>query len=311
MNNSAVLSLIFALICTAAFGQEAEHPGHRVLTQGNGNLVLLDNVGEVEWQMPWQGIHDIHQLPSGNIMTIDQAHVVVEIDPTTKKVVWSYDSAKNNGNEGKKVEVHAIQPLENGNVMIAESGAGRIIEVDRAGTLQKEISLKLDHPHPHTDTRLARKIANGNYLVCHEGDGVLREYDGKGQVVWEYEVPLFDKPTADGHDANAWGNKLFSALRLENGNTLIATGNGHSVLQVTPAKEIVWHLKQNELKGVQLAWVTTLAVLSNGNYLIGNCHAGPEQPQLVEIEPKTKTVVWEMRQFDRLGNDVSNAIIAK
>ena len=49
--------------------------------------------------------------------------------------------------------------------MIAESGPGRIIEVDHEGRLLKEIPLKLEHPATHTDTRLVRKLDNGHYLV--------------------------------------------------------------------------------------------------------------------------------------------------
>ena len=212
-----------------------------------------------------------------------------------------------NGNLGKPVEVHAFQPLDNGNVMIAESGPGRIIEVDRTGKLLKKVKLKLNNPHPHMDTRLARKIVNGNYLVCHEGDGFIREYDGKsGAVVWEYSIPLFDRQPTGGHGVEAWGNKLFGAVRLENGNTLIATGNGHSVIEVSPAKQIVWHLKQDDLPNIQLAWVTTLEVLPNGNYMIGNCHAGPDNPLLVEIEPNSKKVVWTLDQFEKWGNSVPN-----
>jgi hypothetical protein len=96
-------------------------------------------------------------------------------------------------------------------------------------------------------------------------------------------------------------------VRLASGNTLIATGNGHSVLEVTPDKKIVWKLSQNDLPNITLAWVTTLEVLPNGNYVLGNCHAGKGQPLLVEIEPKTKKVVWTFNQFDRFGNSVSNS----
>ena len=44
-----------------------------------------------------------------------------------KKVVWTYDSAKMNGNEGKRVDVHAFARLKNGNTSIVESGVGRIV----------------------------------------------------------------------------------------------------------------------------------------------------------------------------------------
>jgi outer membrane protein assembly factor BamB len=233
---------------------------------------------------------------------------VVEIDPATRQIVWEYDAAESNGNHGKQVEVHAFQPLPEGRVMIAESGAGRIIEIDRRGRLHKEIRLQLDRPHPHHDTRLVRKLVTGNYLVCHENDGAVREYDGdSGEVVWEYEVPLFGKERRDGHGPEAFGNQVFSAVRLTSGHTLIATGNGHSVLEVTPEREIVWRLDQHDLPGVTLAWVTTLEVLPNGHYVVGNCHAGPGNPLLIEVDPQTKEVVWAFHQFDDFGNSVSNS----
>ena len=94
-----------------------------------------------------------------------------------------------------------------------------------------------------------------------------------------------------------------------NGNTLIGTGNGHSVLEVTPEKEIVWQLHQNDLPGIIFAWVTTLEVLPNGNYVVGNCHAGPGQPLLVELNPETKKVVWTFDRFDDFGNSVSNSLL--
>jgi hypothetical protein len=248
-------------------------------------------------------------LPNGHIVVQQGPAKVAEIDPKTKEIVWSYDSATQNGNAGRKVEVHAFQPLGDGRMMIAESGPGRIIEIDRAGKLLREVKLKIDRPNPHTDTRLARKLASGNYLVCHEGDGVVREYSSVGDVVWEYPVPLFDQPPRGGHGPEAWGNKCFAAVRLASGNTLITTGNGHSVLEVTPEKKIVWQIGQRDLPNVTLAWVTTLEVLPSGNYLIGNCHAGPGQPLLVEVDPKTKKVVWTFDQFERFGNSVSNSVV--
>jgi len=282
------------------------HGAHRVLVQGNRKLAIVDSTGRVEWEMPWGGIHDVHVLPSGNIMLQERNRRVVEIDVKTKKVVWSYDAASQNGNAGKRVEVHAFQPLKNGHVMIAESGAARIIEVDRQGRIQHQIRLKVDNPHPHRDTRLARKLDNGHYLVCHEGDGVVREYDSDGQVVWDFPVPLFGQKRRPGHGPEAFGNQVFSAVRLPDGDTLIGTGNGHSVLRVNRDKQIVWRLKQNDIPGVTLAWVTTLEVLPNGNIVIGNCHAGPKNPLLIEWDPQRKRVVWTFDRFDMFGNSVPN-----
>lgn len=280
---------------------------HRLVTQGNGKLAIVEKDGTISWEMPWGGIHDIHVLGNGNIMVQKQMRIISEIDVKTKKVVWSYDASQKNGNAGKRVEVHAFQPLENGNVMIVESGPARIIEINRDGEIQKQFKLKVENPNPHTDSRLARKLANGHYLVCHEADGKVREYNASGKVVWEYAVPMFGKQKKGGHGPEAFGNKAYCAVRLKNGNTLIATGNGHSVIEVTAKKEIVWKIEQNDLPNITLAWVTTLEVLPNGNYVIGNCHAGPKNPLLIEIEPKTKKVVWTFDQFERFGNSVPSS----
>lgn len=300
------LTGLFTVLLIAAWASPAS-AAHRVLLQGNSKLAIVGPTGDIEWEMPWGPIHDLHVLPNGHIMVQQGAARVVEIDPATKQVVWSYDSATQNGNAGRKVEVHSFQPLAEDRLLIAESGAARLIEIDRGGRLLKEVELRVEHPHPHTDTRLVRKLATGNYLVCQEGDGTVREYDGQtGQVVWEYEVPLFGKEPQGGHGPEAFGNKCFAALRLANGNTLIATGNGHSVLEVTPEKKIVWEIHQRDLPNITLAWVTTLELLPNGNYVIGNCHAGPGSPILIELEPRTRKVVWTLDEFPRFGNDVSN-----
>jgi len=187
--------------------------------------------------------------------------------------------------------------------MIAESGPARIIEVDKDGKIQHEIKLKVTHPATHSDTRLARKLANGHYLVAHESDGAVREYDAAGRVVWEYEVPLFGQEKKGGHGPEAFGNSVFSASRLPNGNTLLGAGNGHSVLEVTPAKEIVWKITQHDLPGITLAWVTRVERLANGNTLIGNCHAGPDNPQFIEVTPEKK-VVWTFKDFKNFGNSM-------
>ena len=300
--------LVISLFAGIGLSAIASAAPHRVILQGNERLAIVASEGRVEWEMPWGAIHDIHVLENGNIMVQRGPAAVVEIDPPTRQVVWAYDSATSNGNQNKPIEVHSFQPLPDGRVLIAESGAGRLIEIDREGRLAKAVKLKIDKPHVHHDTRLVRKLENGNYLVCHEADGAVREYDGQnGKVVWEYPVPLFGRERRDGHGPEGFGNQVFAALRLENGNTLITTGNGHSVLEVTPEKQVVWRLEQHDLPGIVLAWVTTLQVLRSGNYVIGNCHAGPGNPLVVEIEPKTKKVVWKLERFDDFGNSVSNS----
>jgi outer membrane protein assembly factor BamB len=310
------LTLVVLLLATTgsvAVSQpkaEDARTSHRIVVAdySKRRIAIVDAKGKIEWEYKIGDLHDLHTLPGGNLLFQTSFTRIVEVDPRTSKIVWEYDAKKSNGNEGKPVEVHAFQRLANGATMIAESGPARIIEVDRDGTLLRQIKLQVANPRPHGDTRLVRKLENGHYLVCHESQGAVREYDSAGKVVWDYAVPLFGQKPRGGHGPEAWGNAVFAALRLPNGNTLISTGNGHSVIEVTPAKEIVWHLKQDDLPGIKLAWVTTLQVLPNGHIVIGNCHAGPKNPQIIEIT-REKRVVWSFRDFTNFGDATSNSVV--
>jgi outer membrane protein assembly factor BamB len=306
------LALLTLLLLIPGSGLQAQvkTEAHRIVVAdySRRRIAIVDAKGKIEWEYKIGDLHDLQPLADGNLLFQTSFTRLVEVDPRTSKVIWEYDAKKSNGNEKRPVEVHAFQRLADGVTMIAESGPARIIEVDRAGKLLCEIKLKVAKPSAHRDTRLVRKLDKGHYLVCHEGEGAVREYDAAGAVVWDYPVPLFDQKPRGGHGVEAWGNAVFAALRLPGGNTLISTGNGHSVIEVTPDKKIVWHLKQDELPGIKLAWVTTLQVLPNGNIVLGNCHAGTANPQIIEVT-RDKRVVWSFRDFTHFGDATSNSAV--
>jgi hypothetical protein len=74
---------------------------------------------------------------------------------------------------------------------------------------------------------------------------------------------------------------------------------------VTPDKKIVWQLQQHDLPGIELAWVTTLQVLPSGHIVLGTCHAGKDNPQVIEIT-RDKQVVWKFHDFQRFGDALTN-----
>lgn len=297
---------VFCAIASAALfagpSVQAEQKGaqHRLLVANTGKVAVVAADGTIEREVKSAGLHDAALLPNGNLLYQSGWTKVTELSPEGK-MVWEYDSATSNGNSGTPLEVHSFQRLENGNTMISESGVGRLIEVDREGKLVHEIKLTRDKPSKHSDTRLVRRTPAGTYLVAHEADGKVREYARDGKVVWEYAVPMFGKQNKGGHGPEAFGNHLFNVVRLENGNTLIGTGNGHSVLEVNPNKEVVWKVEQNDLPGITLAWVTRVQRLPNGNTRFGNCHAGPGMPLSIEVDA-AKNVVWTYNDYERFGN---------
>ncbi len=134
--------------------------------------------------------------------------------------------------------------------------------------------------------RCARRTAAGNYLVGQYGDGVMREYDSTGEIVREIPHKM-----------------AFSGIRLPNGNTLIAAGDTHRLLEVDTDGKVVWEVNENDLPGNPLRFVAGLQRLPNGNTLIcnwgGHGYVG-QQPQIVEIT-RDKKVVGEIYDFDQFG----------
>ena len=300
-------SLMICLLVVTVATRAAE-PVRRFIAadSSKGRVAIIGEKGQTEWEYKIGGLHDLHVLPNDHVLLQTSWTEVAEVNPADNSIVWHYDAAARPENKGEPLEIHAFARLSDGSTMVAESGPGNVVEIGSDLTLVHSMAMKIKKPDAHRDTRLVRKLASGNYLVCHEGDGLVREYDPSGKTVWEYAVPLFDRKPAGGHGVEAFGNQCFSAVRLPSGNTLIGTGNGHSILEVTPAGQIIWSLHQNDLPGIQLAWVTSLQVLPGGNILINNCHAGPENPQLIEVD-REKRVVWSFKDFDRFGDSLTNS----
>lgn len=300
--------IVCAAVCLAWHAAAAAaEPAYRVLAQDRGHVAILNAKGEVEWEVECKhNSHDIGRCENGNLLLHMGPKTIVEMTPS-KEIVWRYEAQPRQGYDGR-VEIHAFQRLPSGLTMVAESGNRRIVEVDQKGQIMKEVPLVVEKPDPHRDTRLARKLANGHYLVCHEGDGAVREYDEGGKVVWTYRLDLAGRPRSPGHGPEGHGVEVFGALRLNSGNTLIACGNGNRVIEVTPAGETVWSIEQDELPGIKLAWVTTLQVLPSGNIIVGNTHAGPENLQLFEVT-RDKRVVWKFKNFEHFGNSLAAAMV--
>lgn len=251
---------------------------------GKNILAICEPDGTVIWKYKTggperghTGHHDLQFLSNGNILFHDSWSVTSEIT-LDKEITWKHDS--------KSADVHAFQRLANGHTMIAESGVGRILHLDKTSKVVKEVTLPKNGRH---QTRMLEILPNGHYLSCAENPGVVTEYDTAGRIVWEY----------------ATKTRVFGAIRLKNGNTLIASGSGNSILEVSPDKKVVWEMKK-KIPGtdIELAWTTDLQELPNGNIVIGNCHAGDKNPQIVELD-KDKKVVWTFDEYELVGNGLA------
>jgi hypothetical protein len=237
-----------------------------------GKVFIVDKAGRVEWEYKTGSCNDLWVLPNGNLL-FNTGKGVLEVD-RDKKTVFSYESAG---------EVYACQRLENGNTFIGECTDARLIEVEPSGKIAFE--LKIPAPDAkyagHAYIRNARKLANGNYLVCFYSQEVVRELDPKGNVV--AEIPAVSGP--------------HSAARLANGNTIVACGDykkAPTVFEVDKAGKTVWQVTHDELPGISLKFMTGFQRLPNGNTVMTNWVGHGEfgkAPGIIEVTPDKK-VVW-------------------
>ncbi|MFO0867011.1 MAG: hypothetical protein U0744_20615 [Gemmataceae bacterium] len=118
------------------------------------------------------------------------------------------------------------------NVMFTRGAAKpRLLEVDRKRKIVVEVALQAQTKDHHLQTRMARKLDNGNYLVPQLLDRVVREYTPQGKIVWEAKTP----------------HMPFTAIRLPDGNTLVGCTLGHLVVEFDTKAKLVWQVRNTTL----------------------------------------------------------------
>ncbi len=251
---------------------------------GAKRVFKISAAGKVEWEYPADQCTDAWMLEGGNILMsfTGKRRGVREVTPD-KKVIWEYNTGS---------EVWGCQRLSNGNTLVAECTAKRLIEVDSKAEIVKIVSVA-SGGNTHMGMRHARKLASGNYLVGLLDDKVVREYDSSGKMIREIKVP----------------DLAFSAIRLDNGNTVIGYRGG--VIEVDPKDKVVWHLTQKDLPDVKLYWICCIQRLPNGNTVVGNWFIHKRRTDstpFFEVTPD-KEVVWRAAMHERMVDPAAIQIL--
>jgi hypothetical protein len=273
-----------------------ERPGrglaqHPMLYAGEGyNIIFLVNRGKVVWTYstgPGGEIDDVWMLTNGHILFARQFHVE-EVTPQ-KQVVWHYDAPHG-------TEVHTCQPLGLDKVMLVRNGLPPKLMILNKRTGETEVEHDLpaesfvDPKTVHAQFRRGRVTTAGTYLLPFLKMNKVVEYDKSFNAIWTYEIPT------------PW-----AAIRLHNGNTLIADEHDKLVREVNSKGETVWELKQSDLPAdIVLHNIQTADRLANGNTVIFSSTGGtkaqdrPNIIQAVEVTPDKK-VVWVLQDWKNLG----------
>jgi hypothetical protein len=201
---SRTLSVGLALFAAVSGSKAADpvvtgQPSGKILAAGDRRVMMLSPEGTVLWEYRTQLTHDAWMLADGHVLFAD-GESVTEVT-ADKRVVFQYRAAEQKGGG-----TYACQRLSDGRTLIGENSTGRILETDRDGKVVFSLQTAPARVGEHHNLRMARKLPNGNYLVCHSGAGLVKEYTPKGEVVWEV------KPT---------GALAFAAIRTPQGSTLV------------------------------------------------------------------------------------------
>lgn len=273
MNGTSITLLVAAL--ATAFSPAADTPAtshpFACTDYTQGKVFIVSAEGKAEWEYPAANCNDLWVLPNGNLL-FNTGHGVREVS-RNKEIVFDYQS---------KSEIYACQRLANGNTFIGECSSGRLLEVEPGGRIAKEVRLLPEGKDGgHGYMRNARRLPNGNYLVAHYGEQVVREYDADGKTV--LTIPAAGGP--------------HSVARLPDGSTLVTCGDqkgGSRVFEADASGKTVWEVKGDELPGISLKFIAGVQRLPNGNTVICNWLGHGQfgkAPHLIEIT-RDKRVAW-------------------
>ncbi len=269
LSHTTATTLLAVVFASPAFG--ADPIKHGFLATG-AETFITDESGKVTWKYP-HSTRDGWVLESGNVLLAlskSKAYpngAVVEVDKDGKSVFEF---------KGTQAEVNTVQPLGDGKVLLTEAGdKPRILEVGRDGKILADVPITAQTKDHHLQTRMTRKLANGNYLVPQLLDRVVREYDAKGKAVWEVKTP----------------NMPFTAIRLPDGNTLIGCTHGNLIIEVDKDGKLVWQVTNDDLPNKPISDACGVQRLANGNTVFTSYRTTANQLKLLEVT-REKKVVW-------------------
>lgn len=280
---SACLAFV-PLALEASQSQAQEKISHSYLVLGSRTAIIAED-GSVSWEYAG-GSRDGFVLPNGNVL-LAFGNRVEEVTPK-KEIVFSYALDPSNK------EIGTAERIYNGNTLITELGPKpRLLEVAYRseqsqasllhGPIVNEVRLEPETDNAHMQTRMARQLRNGNFLVPHLLAFAVKEYTPEGKVVRTIRTDL---EALGGRPAENWP---FTAIRLDNGNTVLSLTHGNKVIEVDGTGNIVWKVTNEDVGGV-LKDPCGSQRLANGNTVIGS-HAATTGTSMIEVTPENK-IVW-------------------
>ena len=274
MNLNQTVLLLLVGLAGGLVGEVVDGPKYNLVCAdfSKGEVCVVDKEGKRKHVFKARNPNDVWALPNGEVLFAWSRGVKI-FDKAGKQVfAWNSTEAKD--------EIHTCQPLADGNILIAQNGPSRLIEINRKGEVVKEVSVASRNNNLHMRYRMCRKLRSGNYLCMISCDDEIREIDPTGRTV----RVIRDLPGVKMSKAHA-------VTRLDNGNTLFSTGAGAMAVEVDKNDKIVWKLERADVPAIKMGFMTGLNRLPNGNTII-SFYQGSHH--LIEVTQE-KELIWKWR----------------
>ncbi|MCE9608469.1 MAG: hypothetical protein K8U03_26595 [Planctomycetia bacterium] len=263
----------------------AEEIRHSFFVAGPTFTGIIDEAGQESWNAGRGGARDGWVLPNGNVL-IAWTDEVKEFT-RDKAVVFRYARSADNK------EIGTVERLADGRTLVTELGPKpRLLEIEPDGKIAVEFPLEPETDNAHMQTRMARKLPNGNYLVPHLLAFKVKEYTPTGSVAKTWRTDLEE---LGGRPEKNWP---FTAIRLEDGNTLVGLTNGNKVVEFDAAGQVVWRISNGDLPIKPFDDACGCQRLPNGNTVIAAYHA-VKGIKLFEVT-RDKKLVWKFEGPQRV-----------
>ena len=241
----------------------------------NNRIVEIDRNGKLTWEydVGRLNLSDVHKLSNGDVLFNVSTEPISGASPPTSQ--WT-----------------------------AKASSSRVLEVDRAGGIVRDVAAPVDHH--------AELLDNGNLLVVDSAYDMASEINSRGDIVWKWQASDHIRPYTSAnfvglsspragafsasHD-NAYAQyredfgtdwtHMNSAQRLPDGDTLLSLRNLDLVAEVNPAGDVVSTYGALMLKHQHCAWQ-----LENGDFLISD----NGNARIIEVDRATESIVWQYDQ---------------
>ena len=296
MNQIFIIAWIVGSLCRPLSAGEIKHK-FLATDESRNQLLYVDEFNPAnDWTIPLAGNRDITLLSSDRFLVsvpggyreykVTSGDMVKEVI-----VIKEKKELKGAGN------CWSVVRRADGKTYL---GSKKIIyELDKNDKVIREIT-----PSGGKFFRLLRMSDDGNFLFT-SGVTKVRESDNSGELLKEFDVSNVSPDT----------KKPYFAARLKNGNTLISTGYGATIIEVDKEWTLLKKIGgKGKIEGMgDTYFFAQVDKLENGNYVIAHWtghkkDSSKKAPQAIELDKDGK-LVWSWHDPKRAGSLHGIAVI--